>query len=198
VLLFQASPAPSADLEHTRRAAAAAQASGSPTAIAWSLLGVALNSAWDDREAALAAIAELPRLVARCAFPGTNLQHGAEYARGLLQVVEGDVSGLGPIRSEIVATVAISHGSMVTLHLVRLVPALLHLGVCDDTLAELIAGIRAQRLLFTPSCEASADLLRDRMGDGPYDTAVRRGAALTLDQLADRALAIIDQLLVDV
>ena len=139
-----------------------------------------------------------PRQVARCAFPDTNLQHGAEYARGLLQLVEGDVAGLRPIRSEIVATVAISHGSMVTLHLLRLVPALLRLGVCDDTMAELIAGIRAQRFLFTLSCEESADLLRVRMGDGPYDAAVRRGAALTLDQLADRALAIIDQLLLDV
>jgi hypothetical protein len=191
---FWALPEDSGDL--ARRALGAARACGSPTAIAWGLFGFGLTFAAVDRRAAQAAIDELPSAVARCAFPDTNLQHGSDYARGLVRLAHGDISGLQPIRAEIEATAADGRRPTLMFHLLRAADTFVQLDVCRDTAAELIAGVRAQRLSFTSWSEDSADILRGRMGDAAHALAEARGAGSTLDQLVARSLAAIDELLV--
>jgi predicted ATPase len=183
------------NVEHTHQALAAARASGSPTAIAWALLGVATNLSSVDRDTALAAIDELPAVVSRCAFPDPTLRSASEYANACLQLAEGDLSGLGPLRALISGHLAIGQRRMLSVHLQDLAEVLVHLGTRLDIAVQLISGVRAQRLQFRPASERSAGLMRVRMGDGPYESAARRGADLTLEQLAEQAVATIDDLL---
>jgi predicted ATPase/DNA-binding SARP family transcriptional activator len=180
---------------HIRSALAAARASGSPTAIAWGLFGVATTLGSVDRELALAAIDELPSVVARCAFPDMTLLSGAEYALAFLRISDGDLAGLDALRNELRARVIDQERTYVTVHLLRVAAALVHLGERPGAAAEIIAGVRAQRLVFTSLAEESAELLRTRMGDASYDAATRRGQGMTLDQLVERASTTIDELL---
>jgi predicted ATPase/DNA-binding SARP family transcriptional activator len=191
---FSSAPSPEV-VAGSRRCLAAARASGSPMAIAWGLFNVATTLAHADRGAAMAAIDELPSVVARCFAPDTTLRIGAEYAAGIVQLHDGDLAGLKPLRAEIARKLADGYRNILTVHLLRLAQALVHLDLCPADAATLIAGVRAQRLYFTTAAAADADRLRTHMGDGVYVEAVRRGESLTLEELGARALATIDRLL---
>ncbi len=115
--------------------------------------------------------------MARCAFPDTNLQRGADYARGFLQLVDRDRAGLAPLRDEIRDRTATWDRAHLTVHLLRLAQVLVHLDVRLDRAAELIAGVRAHRLIFTPKAEEITEVLRDRLGDGPFREAGRAAPA---------------------
>jgi hypothetical protein len=54
--------------------------------------------------------------------------------------------------------------------------------------------VRALHLLFTSACEDATEILRSRMGDGPFEAAARRGAVSTLEEIAARGLSAVDQL----
>jgi hypothetical protein len=186
---------PSDSVEQAQLGLAAARACGSPSAIAFALQGVAKASFLVERDVALAAIDELPSVVSQCAFLDTYVQHAVEYTWAWLRVADGDRGGLRAFRAEISAHAATEQPGMLTVQLSRLAHALVHLDVRLDTAAELLSGVRAHRMNVTPWSEESADILRERMGDGRYDAAAKRGAALTVAQLAARATATIDELL---
>jgi hypothetical protein len=190
---FSSAPSPEV-VAGSRRCLAAARASGSPTAIAKGLLNIATTLVDADREVAMAAIDELPAAEARC-FAPDNLRIGGAYARGFIQLHDGDLAGLEPLRAEISSTLANGYRNLLTVHLLRLAQALVHLDVCPADAAALIAGIRAHRMYFTRGAETDAERLRTRMGERTYDEAARQGERLTLEEIADRALATIDGLL---
>jgi predicted ATPase/DNA-binding SARP family transcriptional activator len=182
--------------ERSARCLAAARATGSPTTIAWALLNVALtlnNAA--DRQLAEAALDELDAVVVRCAFPDSNLENGAEYVRALARLAQGDLAALGALRAEIYVKSTNGYRSMLAVHLLRLAQVFVHFGECLVEATELIAGVRRHDVFFTEVAEETTEILRSRLGDDTYESAVRRGESLTLEQLAQQALLAIDRLL---